>query len=902
MSKKNVLKKICAVMLAFVTILTAGLSINLDNAKAASMEVGTKIFQEPGIDVFGDGKHSTFSVKFAEGQNAYCVEYGVDIVDLGSFVPTNTPDVVLGPQQRNQIAYALAYGYEPAYASINTAENRAKYVMTQTIIWCITEGYWGSSMVSTARDRMAVAFSSVYSNVSIQFCQEYFNKLRSDMTLAMSRVTPCNLSTDRDLAQTITLNWNAANGRYQRTLTDANGVLSAFDFSGLSAQGINHTISGNNIIFYTSASNSGMTTPVLTVNPKDGSYADEHCTTNVIYWGNGTSDQTIVTRTMIPDPIKAYVRFNTETSTLRIKKVSSDNNQPLNNVTFDIYKDAACTSLVKSVITQTIGGEAGVADVTGLGVGLTYYIRERAGAGATNHQLLKDPVPVTIKSSDNVITISNHRVPVTVELTKTDEKTGSGVTGAVYSIYARENIKAAAGDSILYNAGDWVADFPVTDENGKAVLENLYIGKYFVKEKSAPPSGEYLLDTTEYEVDASANSKDFASDAVIRVNVSVVEKRSPGLIKIEKTDSETGEMLSGAEFGIYSDRDCTKLVQTLVTDENGEAVSKTLNEGTYYVQELKTPAGYVTDVTVHSTDVAPARAAIVKAENDPITVTITKTSVTGDCPEIPGATLVIKDSEGNEVESWVSATEPHMIERLPVGTYTLTELRTPFGYQVAEIVEFTVLDTNEIQTVTMVDAETYGKVVVTKTDEATEEPLAGVTFEVRYAEDVLNAEGSVAIEAGTVADILVTDGNGYAESKLLPIGTYGPEGWTSYIQYELIETETLEGYVLDDTVYEVRFEYVDDKTPVVEKTFDITNEIEETEAETEPESEPETEPESESETEPESEPETDTEVTTTQGTPAPKTGDLSTGAVWITILLVSVLILFLIINLKLKEH
>lgn len=880
MSKKNILKKICAVMLAFVTVIvTSGTNVN--TAHAALWETGSHVFQDPGIDVFGDGRQTTMTVKFVNGKNAYCIAYGVAVSDLSTYYQTDNPYVSLSFLQKRQITYALAYGFAPASAALSSDTEIAKYAMTQTLIWCVTEGCWGTSKMGAARDRVAAAVNNQHPGVSVKYSQDYFNQLRSDMTLAMEQTVPSFSANKYENAQTITLNWNAANGRYQRTLTDANGVLSAFDFSGLSASGINYTISDSDITFYTAASNSGMTTLVLTINPKDGSYATQHCSASVIYWQNNTTDQPMVSVvSMDPDPVKAYVMLKTETQTLRIKKVSSDNGEPLNKVTFDIYKDAACTSLVKSVVTQTIGEEIGAADVTGLGVGLTYYIRERAGAGATNHRLLKDPVPVTIKSSDNVITISNNRVPVTVELTKTDEKTGAGVAGAVYSIYARENIKAAAGSTVLYEAGSWVADFPETNENGKAVLENLYIGKYYVKEKSAPSSGEYLLDTTEYEVDASANSKAFAADAVIRVNVSVVEKRSPGLIRIEKTDSETGEKLAGAEFGIYSDSDCTRLVQSLITDENGEAVSKELNEGTYYIKELKAPAGYATDVTVHSADVAAAKTAVIKALNDPTTVTITKTSVTGDCPEIPGAALVIKDSEGNEVESWISDTEPHVIKALPVGTYTLTELRTPFGYQVAETVEFTVLDTNEIQKVKMIDAETYGRVIINKTDEATDEPLEGVEFEVRYAEDVLDAEGNVAIAARTVADTLVTDENGYAESKLLPIGTYGAEGWNDYIKYELAEISALEGYVLNDTVYEVLFDYEDCKTTVIEKCFEFTNKSEETKDESETSSE--------------------SKSDFAQAIPAPKTGDLSAGLIWTVIFILSVA--FLISNLKLKEY
>ena len=67
--------------------------------------------------------------------------------------------------------------------------------------------------------------------------------------------------------------------------------------------------------------------------------------------------------------------------------------------------------------------------------------------------------------------------------------------------------------------------------------------------------------------------------------------------------------------------------------------------------------------------------------------------------------MTILDSEGKAVETWTSTTEPHYIEMLPVGKYTLREETAPSGYLVAENVEFEVKDTAEIQTVTMKDAE-----------------------------------------------------------------------------------------------------------------------------------------------------------------------------------------------------
>ena len=73
--------------------------------------------------------------------------------------------------------------------------------------------------------------------------------------------------------------------------------------------------------------------------------------------------------------------------------------------------------------------------------------------------------------------------------------------------------------------------------------------------------------------------------------------------------------------------------------------------------------------------------------------------------ELPGATLQIKDSNGSIIEEWVSSTEPHRINRLPVGDYIIVEKQAPNGYLIAEKVKFTVTETGEIQKAEMFDAK-----------------------------------------------------------------------------------------------------------------------------------------------------------------------------------------------------
>lgn len=124
---------------------------------------------------------------------------------------------------------------------------------------------------------------------------------------------------------------------------------------------------------------------------------------------------------------------------------------------------------------------------------------------------------------------------------------------------------------------------------------------------------------------------------------------------------------------------------------------------------------------------------------------------------------------------------------------------------------FEVKDTGEIQSVKMEDAQAMGKIILNKTDKDTKKPMKGVEF-------------ALCDSKGKVLETLVTDSAGHAESGEYPIASFKDGKYKEAIVYILKETKTMDGYKLDETEHKVVFEYVDDHTPVVEYTLDLTNE------------------------------------------------------------------------------
>ena len=398
------------------------------------------------------------------------------------------------------------------------------------------------------------------------------------------------------------------------------------------------------------------------------------------------------------------------------------------------------------------------------------------------------------------------------------------LSGVTFDVYAKEDILSVDGlNTVYYKAGDKISTI-VTDEQGIARIDNLPCGKYYLIETKTIDG--FILDNTPIEADISYIDQ---NTNVVYAGMNVTNERQKVQISVIKTDSETKKVLEGAVFGLFTKKDIVNAdgkvivnadtqIEKAVTGKDGKVTfTSDLPLGQYYVKELEAPAGYVKSDKVIDVD-ATYKGDNVKVieleaafENIPIKVEFSKTDITGE-KELPGAKLSVIDSEGKIVESWISeAGKSHVIERLPVGKYTLREESAPYGYKVAVDVTFEITETSEIQKVIMKDEQAVGRIIINKTDSVTGSPIEGVVFEISDKD-------------GKVLDTLTTDKNGYAESKLLPICTYNKDGsYKEDIHYTVIETKAANGYILDETSYDVVLKYSDNAPVCIEETVKLTN-------------------------------------------------------------------------------
>lgn len=229
------------------------------------------------------------------------------------------------------------------------------------------------------------------------------------------------------------------------------------------------------------------------------------------------------------------------------------------------------------------------------------------------------------------------------------------------------------------------------------------------------------------------------------------------------------------------------------------------------VTKLVIPAdGYATAESITFVVENTADIQKVEMQDDTTKILISKVDMTDGSSEVKGAKLYILNENQEVMESWTSGDQPHYVEKLSVGTYTLLEETAPKGYIVANKVTFEVKDTGDVQGAKMEDEQAMGKVILNKTDKDTKKPMKGVEF-------------ALCDSKGKVLETLVTDSAGHAESKNYPIATFKNGQYKKAITYILKETKTLDGYQLDETEHKIQFEYVNDRTPVIEYTLDLTN-------------------------------------------------------------------------------
>ncbi|MGP9057180.1 SpaA isopeptide-forming pilin-related protein [Bacillus cereus] len=243
----------------------------------------------------------------------------------------------------------------------------------------------------------------------------------------------------------------------------------------------------------------------------------------------------------------------------------------------------------------------------------------------------------------------------------------------------------------------------VTNEEGEAISKDLPIGNYTLVEKEAPKGYELLKDNITVKIE---------KDAVVEIKIGNKKLPDPmGKMKLVKVDiSDKNKKLARAKFHIEDSKG--KIVGELVTNEEGEVISKDLPIGNYTLVEVEAPKGY--ELLKEKITVKIEKDAVVeiKIENkklpDPTgQFEIEKVDDMDSELKLKGAVFQVLDKEGKEVSRLITDEKGKVISnQLAIGKYTIKEIKAPNGYMLLrDPIEIEITEAVKTQKITVKNAK-----------------------------------------------------------------------------------------------------------------------------------------------------------------------------------------------------
>ena len=465
----------------------------------------------------------------------------------------------------------------------------------------------------------------------------------------------------------------------------------------------------------------------------------------------------------------------------------------------------------------------------------------------TTYEVAPDGNPIITVTMQDLQTkgiISIYKTGEVLKDTETDENGNirfiyeeGNINGAEFVVEAAEDIYSADNQKdLVFKKGTIVSTVYISDGYGES--GELPLGKYNVYEKYAAHG--FVLNKEVQTVELTYKDQ---YTAVVFEDTNFKNERQKVELSVTKQDAEDKTLLAGATFGLYAKQNiypyrfvmevlieedeplihAEDLIATATTDETGTVVFNA-DLPLYYefeVRELEAPKGYASTDYVYSffTEYGGQDKEVVKYdavfENEITKVEISKKDITNE-EEIAGAFLVVYNKEDNAIiDTWTSGDDgvnedgtikPHLIKGLEVGkTYYLEEIIAPYGFAYANEIEFTVLDTGEIQKVEMMDEPVLGQLKWKKTGEIFNQAINGATEFGETLSPVWNEENLIGAEITIYAAEDITIGNHtyYKADEAIETLVSGKEDVLSkelFVgKYYYVETKVADGYILDTT-------------------------------------------------------------------------------------------------------
>ena len=460
--------------------------------------------------------------------------------------------------------------------------------------------------------------------------------------------------------------------------------------------------------------------------------------------------------------------FNQPAGGLLIKKMDAVTKEPLSEVTFRVTTPDG--TAVGNSNGEFRTDENGYISIPDLEPG-SYVVQE---VKAKDGYVL-DNTPKTIQIKDHqTYTLEFFNQPKgNLIIHKLDSVTKTPLEGVEFEITYADGSYVDAEGGTLSSKGRYT-----TDENGQIILSDL-TGTIVVTETKTIEG--YTIHEESRSQTVVVNPHDTQELIFYNDPIGGVE-----LIKVDEADKT--RRLANATFEIRKMDDA--LVDTVTTDKNGR-VFLSLEDGAYYAVEIEAPEGYRLDDTPHYFEVKEGKTSKLTITNKSFSgILIHKTdSTTGE--GIYGVTFLLYDSGNQPIGQYTSDDRGYVyIENLESGRYYLRELENE-GYLVDTQQKTVQVTSGETTLVEWENTPIMGQIQIIKKS-ADDNPInalpAGTLLE--------GAVFEIYDKAGNVVDTIVSDRNGRAVSKLLPLS-----------RYTIREIKAPDYYAVNSTVLNAYLEY-----------------------------------------------------------------------------------------------
>ncbi len=439
-----------------------------------------------------------------------------------------------------------------------------------------------------------------------------------------------------------------------------------------------------------------------------------------------------------------------------IKKVDANTSELLDGAAFEVRKvteDISGNS--GTIIGRYTTDNSGVIVITGLEPG-GYIIEEVKPP--TNYLLSENSQQQAWLKADGTsiveVTFANYPYG-SLLVSKTDALTGKPLANAKFKV------TTGAGTAAGSSNGEFV-----TNENEEFLVSNLKPGSYVVTELEAPQN--YVLDTTPQTVDIGTDGK------VYKLSF----KNQPvSTLIILKMDSNSKKPLANAEFKVTTSKGDVvgKGNGIFKTDETGTITIPNLQKGSYIIEEIKSPDGYLLENQSKTIAIDYGKTYTLEFFNKPLASVIIKKFDSENKEPLIGAKFKISKKSGNVIGEYTTDKNGMIqIDELQPGWYTAVEVKAPNGYLLNDTVKDFEIKTGKTVTVEFSNQK-LTSLIIKKTDEKSGQPLSGAKF---YVEK----------QNGEHVGEYTTDQDG-----TINITTLSPD-W-----YVIREKLSPDGYLLDET-------------------------------------------------------------------------------------------------------